>query len=95
MQNLSENTMIVIVVAVVLLAAVIIMGRRLKMFRAKAGPIEASAEAGTPGANIQGNVIRGDLNKGTARGDNASLRGNRIEGSGNEFTADSGGGDQK
>jgi hypothetical protein len=87
MPNLSQTTIVIIVVAVVLLGAVIIMGRRLRKFTVTAGGIKGRAEAGTPGANVSGNVVEGDLNRARAGGENASITHNEIKGSGNEFTA--------
>jgi hypothetical protein len=91
MPNLSENTIIVIVGAILLLLAVIVIGRRLRKVNVQAGPISGTLEGGTPGANVSGNTVKGDLNEAAAEGENASITRNKVEGSGNKFTAKSGG----
>ena len=90
MPDLSQTTIVVIVVAVLLLGTALIMGRRLKKFSVKAGGIAGSAEAGTAGAGVLHNKVEGDFNKANAEGDNATITGNEIKGTGNEFGAKSG-----
>jgi hypothetical protein len=40
---------------------------------------------------VTDNVVKGNLNRATAEGENATISGNKIDGSGNEFGAKSGG----
>jgi hypothetical protein len=91
MPNLSETTVVVIVIAILLFATVLIMGRRLRRFDVRGGGISGTAEGGTTGANVSRNLVEGDLNKAHAEGENSTIARNTVKGSGNEFTAKSGG----
>jgi hypothetical protein len=42
MPNLSQTTIVVIVIAILLVSTIIIMGRRLRKFNVKAGPISGA-----------------------------------------------------
>lgn len=91
MPELSQTTIVVIAIAILLLGALVIMGPRLRRFKVKAGGISGSVDGGTPGAHVTQNVVEGDLNRANAEGDNATIAGNTVKGSGNVFGAKSGG----
>jgi hypothetical protein len=92
MPELSQTTIIVIVIAILLLAALVVMGPRLRRFTVTGGGVTGTAEGGTPGANVTRNRVEGDLNEAAAEGDNSTISGNTVKGSGNKFGAKSGGG---
>lgn len=91
MPNIDNTTILIIVGGVVILIALLMMGSRLRRFIFRAGGIDATADAGTPGARNIGTKIRGNFNETSATGDNALLKDADIVGHGNKATSDTSG----
>jgi hypothetical protein len=88
MPNVDNTTILIIVGALVILVALLMMGTRLRRFIFRAGGIDATADAGTPGARVIGTKIKGSFDSVTAKGDNALVKDTDIEGHGNTVTSD-------
>jgi hypothetical protein len=92
MPNIDNTTILIIVGGVVILIALLMMGSRLRRFIFRAGGMDATADAGSPGARVTRTTITGDDHKVRATGSNATVDKVTIKGRGADVSSDSGSG---